>query len=44
MGNEDKLRLKFAVVIVFFNPFNSQMKFVFLHILITYLVDIVLIL
>ena len=44
MGNEDKLRLKFAVVIVFFNPFYSQMKFVFLHILITYLVDIVLIL
>ena len=42
MGNEDKLRLKFAVVIVFFNPFNSQMKFVFLHILITYQVDIVL--
>ena len=24
MGNEDKLRLKFAVVIVFFNPFTLR--------------------
>ena len=50
MGNEDKLRLKFAVVIVFFNPINSVLdqliilKLIFFLILITYLVDFVLIL
>ena len=69
MGNEDKLRLKFAVVVVFLlsdeicvsshcQPYNSYnvssensvldqliiLKLIFFLILITYLVDIVLIL